>query len=199
MSSTSLGQPLEQTLVTIARRSIEHGLAEGCALPVDLSNYPAALTTERATFVTLHSGSNLRGCIGTLEARRPLVVDVAENAYAAAFRDPRFAPVTRGQAAELALDISILSPPQAFLVVDEADLVQRLQPEVDGLILAVGQARGTFLPSVWASLPEPADFVRQLKRKAGLPLDYWSDEIRIWRYAVEKIASPAPASKPNDA
>lgn len=174
-------------LLDLARRSIAHGLDHGTALRVDPADYPEPLRAERAAFVTLHRDGELRGCIGHLEACQALVSDVAENAFAAAFRDPRFPPLTRQEASRLAVHISVLSPAEPMTFSSEADLLAQIRPGVDGLILRDGFARGTFLPSVWESLPQPRDFLNHLKRKAGLPTDHWSDRIRVERYTTESF------------
>ena len=172
-------------LLQIARQSIEHGLRYGVPLNVDTRQFDQRLTDNGACFVTLHQDGQLRGCIGSLEARRPLIEDVAENAFAAAFRDPRFKPLQHDELIDLCIDISLIHPPQSLPVSSEQQLLKELQPAIDGLILEDGRHRGTFLPSVWESLPEPAEFIRQLKRKAGLPVDYWSDTLKVWRYTTE--------------
>ncbi len=179
----------QNTLLDIARASIRNGLKQGRSLPIRLEDYPSALQVPRASFVTLQINTQLRGCIGSLEAFRPLVQDVAENAFAAAFRDPRFPPVNEQEFAQLDYHISILSPSEPLEFKSENDLLNKLRPGVDGLILEERGRRGTFLPSVWESLPKPRQFLAQLKVKAGLPADYWSDSIKIERYTVEDIKS----------
>ena len=174
-------------LLDLARASIRAGL-EGGEPRVRATDYPAGLQAPRASFVTLNVAAQLRGCIGTLEAHQPLVLDVAQNAFAAAFRDPRFPALGRDEFARIEIHISILSVPEPVSFASEADLLARLRPGVDGLIIEEGYRRGTFLPAVWESLPEPGEFLRQLKRKAGLPADYWSAGIRIRRYTVESIS-----------
>jgi AmmeMemoRadiSam system protein A len=129
----------------------------------------------------------LRGCIGTLQAFRPLVEDVAHNAYAAAFHDPRFPRLSAKEYAQLHYHISILSTPEPVKFKDEQDLLAQLRPGIDGLVLEEGLYRGTFLPQVWESLPEPKTFLRHLKQKAGLHPDYWSTTIKVQRYTVEEI------------
>lgn len=176
-----------RTLLEMARWSIRTGLESGASIVPDESPYPSLLRESRASFVTLRIDGALRGCMGTLEAVRPLVEDVAHNAYTAAFRDPRFQPLTRGEYDRLDVQISVLSPPVPFPVESEPDLLARVRPGVDGLILIEGNRRGTLLPSVWESLPEPAAFVGTLKRKAGLPEDYWSDTLRLYRYTAESF------------
>jgi len=174
-----------RTLRRIARQAIEYGLAHGRPLALDPGQHLPELVDLGATFVTLKWHGQLRGCMGSLEAERPLVVDVVHNAYHAAFCDPRFAPLSHYEAEELDLSISVLSPPEAFAVRNESELLRRLRPGIDGLILAENDRRGTFLPSVWEQLPEPRDFVAHLKQKAGLPAHHWSPMLRVARYTVE--------------
>lgn len=174
-----------QLLLDIARRSIEHGLYHGEPLHVDPAEYAPALRDQRATFVTLQILGTLRGCIGTLAAVRPLVSDVAFHAHAAAFGDPRFPPLRPDEFGQLEIHVSILSLPEPLSFESEADLLRQIRPGTDGLILEEGWHRGTFLPSVWESLPDPVDFLRHLKRKAGLPADYWSGKLKVQRYTTE--------------
>ncbi len=188
MELMSLNESQKNTLLKLARDSIAHGLKTSKPLNVRLDDYPAELTVERATFVTLERNGELRGCIGMLEAVRPLVQDVAENAFAAAFRDPRFPPLEQSELAGLDIHISILSPAAAMHFDSEQDLITQLTPGVDGLIIQEGYRRGTFLPSVWEQLPDPGLFLRHLKQKAGLPPDYWSDTLKIYRYTTEMFS-----------
>jgi AmmeMemoRadiSam system protein A len=174
-------------LLDVARQSIQSGLAYQCPLEVEPADYPESLRLQRATFVTLTIEQRLRGCIGILEARLPLVKDVAEHAFAAAFEDPRFPPLGQAEFSDLELHISVLSPSEPIHFRSEEDLLAQLRPNVDGLILRLGQRRATFLPSVWESLSEPFLFVTQLKQKAGLPLDFWSDELQFERYITESF------------
>jgi hypothetical protein len=186
-SNTRLSEAARKQLIGIARASILHGLDHGEALLPAEQDYGDELRVERASFVTLDRFGMLRGCIGHLEAIMPLARDVAENAFSAAFRDPRFPPLSRDEYAELELHVSILTPPEAFSVSSESDLLAQLRPGVDGLILEDGHARGTFLPSVWESLPQPKEFLRHLKRKAGLSENYWSDSLKLYRYETESF------------
>jgi len=185
---TPLDPAQRRSLLTLARQSITHGLNRGRPLPVVAAEYPATLQVQRAVFVTLLLGGALRGCIGHLEASQLLVLDVAENAFAAAFRDPRFPPLTRLELDRLAIEISVLTPPQPLAFTSEEALLRLLEPGRDGLILEDGAARGTFLPTVWESLPDPRDLLRQLKQKAGLPPDHWSERIRVGRYRTESFS-----------
>ena len=174
-------------LLGIAARSIRHGIVHGKACEVDLERLPPALREHRATFVTLESNRRLRGCIGSLQATRPLAEDVAHNAHAAAFTDPRFSPIQEDDLEGLAIKISVLSPPVPMQVESQADLVAQLRPGVDGLILQDGEKRATFLPSVWSGIPEPERFVRQLARKADWPAGHWTETVRAWRYTTEEF------------
>jgi AmmeMemoRadiSam system protein A len=172
-------------LLALARASIDHGLVHGRPLQPDIETLPPELHEPRAAFVTLHLAGGLRGCIGSLKARRPLAEDVTANAFAAAFRDPRFAPVTATAVPRLEIEISVLSPPEPMHFDSEADLLAQLRPGIDGLILADLGRSGTFLPSVWSQLPEPSEFLAHLKRKAGLPSDHWSATLTVERYTTE--------------
>jgi AmmeMemoRadiSam system protein A len=174
-------------LLDLARASIRQGVQAGRPLHVVLEKLAEELLVPRASFVTLEKNGRLRGCIGSLEAWRPLAIDVAENAFAAAFRDPRFPPVQSEEVEELEIHLSLLTMPIAMTFSSEIDLLAQLRPGVDGLILSDGPCRGTFLPSVWSELTTPQLFLAQLKRKAGLAADYWSPGVRIWRYETEMV------------
>jgi len=175
-------------LLDVAGRSIQHGLTEGVALPVNLDDYSEHLCEERACFVTLNRMGLLRGCIGTLEAYQPLVSDVSEHAWAAAFRDPRFPSLQQNEFADLEIHISVLSQPEPMTFSDEADLLEQIRPSVDGLIMEDSGRKGTFLPSVWEQLPEPSEFLAHLKQKAGLPVSHWSDTLKMLRYTTESFS-----------
>ena len=175
-------------LLDLALASIRHGLAHGQPLPVALDLLPPALLQQRACFVTLNKSGQLRGCIGSLQAHRPLAQDVSANAHAAAFRDPRFEPVQLAEVPELEFHISILTAPEPMRFASEQDLLAQIRPGIDGLILQDGRHRGTFLPSVWEQLPDVASFWAHLKRKAGLPVDHWSETVQVQRYRTESIS-----------
>jgi len=174
-------------LQNIARGAIESGLTSGCKPALDASRYPSPLRETRACFVTLHKNGDLRGCIGALEAARPLVEDVAANAFNAAFRDPRFPPVQTWELPELDIHISVLTPALPMRFTSEEDLLRQLRPGVDGLVLKEGARRATFLPSVWETLPDGRDFLCHLKAKAGLPKDYWSPTLEVSCYTTESF------------
>jgi len=150
----------------------------------------AALMTPGASFVTLTQQGKLRGCIGSLETYRRLGDDVRENAVAAAFHDPRFVPLQGGELSITCIEISLLSVAEPMQVESEADALAQLRPAIDGVIFMHNDRRATFLPQVWKSLPQPRQFMAQLKRKAGLPVDFWDEQVRLARYAVTKYTEP---------
>jgi uncharacterized protein len=174
-------------LLSIARASINSALPDGVLAPCPREQLPADLMERRSSFVTLRIDHELRGCCGTLDAPRPLAQDVWRNAWASAFNDPRFTGLTVAEWPRVDLHLSVLGLPQPFLVANEEELLQQLQPGVDGLIFELGAARATFLPSVWEQIGDPLRFVQQLKLKAGLPADFWSRELRIFRYGTESF------------
>jgi AmmeMemoRadiSam system protein A len=174
-------------LLQLARDAIEYGLKHHAQMQVDLKKYSAHLCESRACFVTLQIDKQLRGCIGSLEAHQSLIEDVAQNAYASAFGDPRFPSLTAEEFAKLSIHISVLSKPEPMHFDSEADLLRQIRSEIDGLILSDGPHKGTFLPSVWESLPDKKQFLAHLKMKAGLAPDYWSDTLQVERYTAESI------------
>lgn len=174
-----------QKLVEVARHSIAYGLSEGKPAVINLPDYTSHLVRTRACFVTLYLNGQLRGCIGSLEARRPLVGDVARNAFAAAFRDPRFKPLNTTEFDDVEIHIAVLSAAVELQFASETELLSQLEPGRDGLILEDQGRRGTFLPSVWENLQTPEQFWKELKRKAGLPCEHWSDTLRVYRYTTQ--------------
>jgi uncharacterized protein len=176
-------------LLTLARNAIAtHFDQPPATAAVDLPE----LHKNGATFVTLTQRGELRGCIGSLEAWRPLLLDVQENARAAAFRDPRFAPLSEDELPSTRVEVSLLTTAEPMNFRDEADALAQLRPNVDGIIFSAGSRRSTFLPQVWEQLPEPAEFMARLKLKAGLPGNYWGPDVRLERYAVKKWKEPLP-------
>ena len=175
------------TLLEVARNAVSHELLCYVPLNVDPQSFSASLGESGAAFVTLKLEGRLRGCIGSLEPRRPLVTDVARNAGAAAFADPRFARLSRGESERVDFHISVIGPHEPISFSDEADLIGQLRPGIDGLVLREGQRRGTFLPDVWRDLADPQQFLQHLKRKAGLDEDHWSDSIQVDRYTTESF------------
>ena len=143
----------QQELLRVARESIQHGLEHRHAINVDADAYDEQLQHHGGSFVTLNKNGALRGCIGTLQPYQPLLNDVAEHARAAAFSDPRFPPLSVDEFADIVISVSVLGKPSAINFSDEEDLISQLRPLEDGLIFEEGGNRGTFLPSVWESLP----------------------------------------------
>ena len=184
MSSADPASGPKPSLRGLALESIAHGLSHRRELPVDPADHPKSWREPGACFITLRIDGRLRGCTGSLEATRPLVVDVVKNAYRTAFGDPRFSPVTQEELPFLEVKVSVLSAPEPFPVESEADLLSRVRRGVDGLILLEGNHRATFLPAVWESLCKPSDFLDALREKAGLPPGYWSPTLRFERYTA---------------
>jgi AmmeMemoRadiSam system protein A len=177
-------EALGPTLIDLVRRSIVFGLDTG-QVPHVLANaeLPPLLAAPGAAFVTLRRrGGGLRGCIGSAVATRPLIVDVAQHAFNAAFRDPRFPRLDWLELAGLSLSISVLTPPEPMRFSSEADLLAQLRPGVDGLIIEDQGRRSLFLPSVWEEIPKPRQFLGVLKLKAGLPAEHFSPEFRAQRF-----------------
>lgn len=173
---------LGPTLLGLARASIAIELGLEWTLPPPLLR----LADIGATFVTLKRDGQLRGCIGSLEAHRPLGPDVRANARAAAFADPRFPKLACEEFTMIEVEVSLLSEPRPMQFADEPDLLRQLRPGVDGLIFEYAGRRGTFLPQVWEQLSQPAEFLAHLKRKAGWPPDFWAPGINVLRYTVDK-------------
>jgi AmmeMemoRadiSam system protein B/AmmeMemoRadiSam system protein A len=174
-----------RTLLTLAR----NGIASALGVRDSSAGGPALepwLQEHRATFVTLKQAGELRGCIGSLHARRPLGTDVDANARAAALSDPRFAPLAAQDLGGIEVEVSVLSSPKRVLFADHQELVAQLRAGVDGLILAAEDRRGTFLPQVWEQLPDPETFLAHLKRKAGLNEEFPTRRCAVWRYQVTK-------------
>jgi AmmeMemoRadiSam system protein A len=170
------------TLLVLARNAI----AQNFGLPTHPVGTADWLNEPGATFVTLTQNGLLRGCMGSLAAHRPLAQDVWQNALSAAFRDPRFPALAEDEFTATQVEVSLLSPQQPMNLRDEADVWAQLLPEVDGVVFEYGHHRSTFLPQVWEQLPEPQLFMAHLKRKAGLPESFWSPEVKLYRYTVEK-------------
>lgn len=182
-------------LLQLARGAIEYGLIHREPLPVRIDEWPPELTEPAATFTTLRLDGELRGCCGTLVAERPLAKDVAHSAFRAAFRDSRFDPVGGHELDAIRVAVSVLSPLEPMPVRDEADLLGRLTPGTDGLVIAADGLRATLLPTVWATLPEPRQFLAALKLKCGLAVDYWSDRLEFHRYRTTTYAEPVQSNQ----
>ena len=171
-----------QVLLPLARAAIAAELGLSHAINEDRP----WLKQHGACFITLKRDEKLRGCVGTLRPHRPLADDVKANAVAAAFRDPRFTPVTVGEFATVALEISVLSVLQPMSFSDEPDALKQLRAGLDGVVFEYGHHTSTFLPQVWDDFKEPSEFMAHLKYKAGLPPDFWDKDVRLSRYTVFK-------------
>jgi AmmeMemoRadiSam system protein A len=183
---------LGRAVLTLARSAIGEKLGLG---PLDAVNH-ARLEERSATFVTLKQAGGLRGCVGSLQATRALRDDVRANAVAAAFRDPRFAPLEASELARTSLEVSLLSAEERIEAASERELLARLRPGLDGVILEYGGHRATLLPQVWERVSEPREFLAALRLKAGLPEDFWNDGMRLSRYEVVTWEEQEPLHDP---
>ena len=170
-------------LVGLAREAIHAGAEGGWSRREWEEEW---LRATAASFVTLRDAGELRGCIGTVDAHRALGDDVAHNAHAAAYRDPRFAPLAEHERDRLEVEVSVLSARMPLAVASEAEAARALRPNLDGVVLEYDSFRATFLPQVWESLPDPIDFLAELRRKARLPARFWHPRLKVSRYTVEK-------------
>lgn len=178
-----------ELLLELAEGAIDHGLAHGRPPEIEAEAYPPALQARRSAFVTLFDArGELRGCMGTIVPQRPLAHEVSADAFGAAFRDPRFLPLTAAEREGLACKLSILTPPEPVPFGDEAELVARLRPGVDGVVVEGDSAHGTFLPAVWEHYPDPVDFWLALKQKAGLPLEGLPGDVGVFRYEAVEVS-----------
>jgi len=176
-----------QQLCRLAAQSICIAAREHQPMQVDFDSIEPELQRPGASFVTLRNHENLRGCIGSLEPRQALVLDVVNNACSACCHDPRFAAVAAAELASLSAEISVLSALVPLPASTQEQLADLIRPGVDGLVIDDGIHRATFLPAVWSQLPEKSQFIAQLKRKAGLDNNYWSPAIHCFRYAVDEF------------
>lgn len=183
-----LSQTHREALLSLARASIEYALDYGAALIPEEKSFPLELQQKLATFVTLKKQDQLRGCIGSLVATQSLARDVSEHACAAAIQDTRFSPLKAVELIEIDISISILGPSRVVSFNSEEEMLDKIVAGEDGVILRIGNRRSTFLPSVWKVLQEKQDFLNQLKLKAGLPDNYWSDDIQISCYQTEEFS-----------
>lgn len=184
-ASARLDDQARSLLLDSARAAIRHGLAHGRPPQPDFTSVPRTLWAMRACFVSLALDGKLRGCVGSLAPQRPLLLDVAENAYKAAFGDRRFKPLTAAELERIDVQISILSTGRLIPARSEAELVAQLAPDTEGLFIRDRNRQALFLPSVWAGIPEPLQFLRRLKTKAGMPAEHWSDTFQAQRFTTE--------------
>lgn len=186
MEAAELTDQQGSILPGLARQAVAEALGLGSLLAPD----EGWLYRPAATFVTLTRDGALRGCIGSLHAARSLLDDLAANARAAAFADPRFPPLTAEELPATRFEVSLLTPPRPLAADDEDDLLGRLVPGVDGLLLEWGEHRGTFLPQMWEQLPDRRQFLARLKRKAGLDEGFWAPDVQVSTFSVRKWKEP---------
>jgi AmmeMemoRadiSam system protein A len=187
-SCTDINPAEGRQLLDIAHRSIEAGLDGARMLSLDAEGMQGALATQRGSFVTLTRNGELRGCMGVIESPGPLAQNTADCAFNAAFRDPRFTPLTPAEAAQTRIEVSVLSEMEPLVIRDREDLLQQLQPGVDGLLMEDGRYRSIFLPQVWKKVGSAQEFLEHLLSKAGLPGDYWSGTIRFSRFYITSFS-----------
>ncbi len=186
--SDPLSDGEKQTLLHLAREALECGVRRKLIPPLDKSLLSVALRENGASFVTLTVNGNLRGCIGTLEAYQSLAEDVREHAVAAALEDPRFSPVTESELSRIQLEISRLTAPILLGYSSSEDMLRKLRPHVDGVIVTDGRRRATFLPQVWEKLPDPVEFLDALCSKMGARHNLWRDtKLQVYVYQVEEF------------
>jgi len=174
-------------MLQIARAAISNVLGQAVALPEASADTADVLQALGASFVTLNQQGQLRGCIGSLQAHRPLITDIQANAIAAALHDPRFSPLTLLELDITTVEVSVLSAMQPLPFASEADALAQLRPGVDGVVFEFRHYRSTFLPQVWEQLPNARQFMAHLKHKAGLAPDFWAPGVRLQRYTVSKF------------
>lgn len=178
----------KQTLLRLAREVVEHAVKGKALPPLDINSLTPLLRANGASFVTLTIQDDLRGCIGALEAYQPLAEDVREHAVAAALQDPRFPPVRENELNRIKLEVSRLTAPQLLEYSSSEDLLKKLRPHIDGVILKNTVRRATFLPQVWEKIPDPAEFLGHLCQKMGVRANYWrKTKLQVYVYQVEEF------------
>ena len=197
--SAALSRQHRQQLITAAGRTIASGVTRGRQPDVAVETYPWPLRARRASFVTLKIDDKLRGCVGSVKPHQPMITDVVASAYKAGFGDKRFSPLSAEEIGEstgrMSLSVSILSHPRPLSFETEAQAAAALRPAKDGVILQDKNRRGLFLPQVWDSIGDAPTFLRHLKVKAGLPEDYWSEDLRLFRFTTETFGARIKAGE----
>ncbi len=175
-------------LLSLAERAVDEYVREGRVfIPEHLEHDIAK--KKGASFVTLEKMGNLRGCIGSIIPHRELYIDIIENAIAAATKDPRFTPVTEDELKDINVKLSILSFPQKIYYSDYIDLLEKIEPFKDGLIIKYSSYQATFLPDVWEQIPDKDLFLSHLSYKAGLNPDFWkSGLLEVYRYRTKTFS-----------
>jgi len=187
-SMESYSEAQRSLLLNLARQSIAHGIETGNPFDVISAEYDPTLQEIRSSFVTLRIDETLRGCMGSLIPKNPLVEDVSRNAFNASKRDPRFEAVIASELPLLHIHISVLSPAIPIEFTSIEDLFEQIRPNVDGLIVRAGKHTGTLLPAVWSHIPDRREFWTQLLKKAGLPAEYQEEDLKVLRYTAESFS-----------
>ncbi len=188
MSENQLSLEERSLLLEQARQALASGVSGVPSASLNLEDFPPNLCQPGVAFVTLTIDGRLRGCVGALDAYQPLVEDVREHAVAAALKDYRFPPVQPDELADISIEISRLTAPVPLAYDDSDDLLQKLRPGIDGVVLKDGLQRATFLPQVWEKLPSPVTFLEHLCQKMGAPADLWRQKkLEILVYQVEEF------------
>ena len=182
-------------LLNIAWRSIKYGFKSKSPCILSLDDLPPLLLEKHSAFITLTKNKELRGCIGTIFPRFTLAQEVANNAFSAAFRDPRFSPLEDFEFEKIQIEISVLTRPEPLIVDSEEDLLAKIVPGQDGIILTEGRHSATFLPAVWESIPDPKLFITELKLKAGISTDSWPASMQVERYKALKFSDGPNVNK----
>lgn len=186
-SSQKLNKGELTQLLDVARESIRGHFSDELPRPPQLDLYGKRLLRPGACFVTLEVDGELQGCLGTVTANEPLVLEVHNKARDSAYQDRRFMPLTEEQLDRLMIEVSVLSEPQVLEVASELALIDYLENHRDGVILSDHHLQALFLPQVWQQLPSPDVFLRHLKQKAGWPAHYWSDTLTVKTFTVTSI------------
>jgi len=188
MTDYTLNKAEQEILLKIAREALEKSVTGNPLPDINLELLPPSLQENGASFVTLTVRERLRGCIGTLQAYQPLAKDVQEHAIAAALQDPRFSSVTPDELPGISLEVSVLSPRMPLDYNGPQDLLAKIRPGVDGVVLQDGFRKATFLPQVWEKIPDPALFLSQLCMKMGAPADLWrNNPLDVYIYQVQEF------------
>jgi AmmeMemoRadiSam system protein A len=188
MKGQHLNKPEQAILLKIAREALEKSVCHEPLPKIILADLPLSLREDGASFVTLTINEHLRGCIGTLEAFQPLANDVQEHAVAAALQDFRFPNVKPEELALINIEISVLTPRTPVPYTDSEDLLKKIKPHIDGVVLQDGFRKATFLPQVWEKLPDPKNFLSHLCLKMGAPGDLWRKKpLQIYTYQVQEF------------
>jgi len=181
-----------KTLLEVAEQSIAVGLQTRRIIKPELMSYSDPLRHVQASFVTLRTESQLRGCVGSVEASDPLVMDVGHNAFCAAFNNGRYPALTEAEFPNLTIQVTVLSPLKHLITRSLGDVFAQIHPGVDGVVLRLGRQHGMFLPEVWETLQDPVEFFRHLRLKAGLPPERWSPRIRVSTFQTQRFSRFKP-------